>query len=149
MQAIGNEKIDTIWAIELFEHVAEIQKGLKECYRVLKFNSVIVISVPFMYQVHGDPNDYQRWTPSKWKIELNKIGFEVKSLTIFGRFFTILCDFLKVIIKSFPPILKHLGYSFFPFLDLLQKLDDTNYVKKHPVFSKYHSGYFIIATKIK
>ena len=45
MKQIESESIDVINAIELFEHVEKIKKGLRECFRVLKNNGIIIISV--------------------------------------------------------------------------------------------------------
>ena len=47
MKQIKTGSIDVVNAIELFEHVEQIEKGLKECYRVLKIGGTILISMPF------------------------------------------------------------------------------------------------------
>jgi SAM-dependent methyltransferase len=53
---------DTIIAIEVIEHLHTPSKAINECYRVLSENGTLVCSIPFMFHVHGDPNDYQRLT---------------------------------------------------------------------------------------
>lgn len=73
MSKIEDESIDVINAIELFEHIEDIEKGLRECNRVLKKNGVMIISVPFLFPIHSDPYDFQRWTEEKWKQELKEI----------------------------------------------------------------------------
>lgn len=65
MGKIKDESIDVINAIELFEHVEKIQQGLKECYRVLKKDGVMILSTPFLFPIHADPYDFQRWTEEK------------------------------------------------------------------------------------
>ncbi|MDH5684555.1 MAG: class I SAM-dependent methyltransferase, partial [candidate division WOR-3 bacterium] len=47
MSGINNESIDVVNAIELFEHVENPKKGLRECYRVLKKRGIMVLSAPF------------------------------------------------------------------------------------------------------
>lgn len=66
MQEIESSSIDVINAIELFEHVRKIDDGLGECYRVLKSGGILIISTPFLFPIHADPFDYQRWTNYKF-----------------------------------------------------------------------------------
>jgi len=60
MNEIKDESVDVINAIELFEHVEDIEKGLRECHRVLKNDGIMILSVPFLYPIHADPFDFQR-----------------------------------------------------------------------------------------
>ena len=147
MQNIETESIDIVNAIELFEHVEKINKGIKECYRVLKKEGKFIISVPFLFYIHADPFDFQRWTLTKWKLELTKLGFEIEKAEIMGRFFTVKNGMKKTFIQSLPVIIRHLGYFLFPVFSLLNKLDNTNWIKNHPKLGNYHGGYFIIAKK--
>ena len=147
MHTVDKESIDTVNAIELFEHVEKINKGIAECYRVLKKGGTFIFSVPFLYPVHADPYDYQRWTISKWKKELEKTGFKIKETEIVGRFFMVRNAMQRTFIQSLPVIIRHFGYLFFPFFDMLNKLDNTNWIKKHPKLGNYHGGYFIIVEK--
>ena len=150
MKQINSNSIDVVNAIELFEHVYKIEKGLQECFRVLKKKGIFILSIPFLFHIHADPNDFQRWTSTKWRIELEKIGFKVEKLIIMGKFYTYLAEMYKSYLKSikkryffgkilFPIIL--------PFLNLLIKWDNKSFVKEDPVLNYYHAGYFIIARK--
>jgi len=147
MSQIASESIDVINAIELFEHVEKINQGLSECYRVLKKDGVMILSVPFLYPVHADPYDWQRWTEYKWKKELKEIGFNIEKFTIMGRFFTVIADMKKVFIKLLPKPFYWIGYLFFPLFDLIIKLDNLNLIKNHPKLGKFQEGYFIIVKK--
>ena len=147
MYNIDTESIDVISAMELFEHVEKIDKGITECYRVLKKEGVLMLSVPFLYQVHADPYDFQRWTNIKWKKELQENGFKIEKTIVMGRFFSVFTGMIKNLISSFPPIIKHFGYLLFPVLEILNMLDKTNWIKKHRKLGNYHGGYFIIAKK--
>ena len=83
---INDESIDVVNAIELFEHVENPKKGLRECWRVLKKDGYLLIAAPFLYPIHADPNDIQRWTEYKWKIELNELGFSIVEFKEMGFF---------------------------------------------------------------
>jgi len=142
---IKDHSIDVVNAIELFEHVNQTKKGLKECHRILKDNGAFVIAAPFLYPVHADPFDYQRWTQDKWEDELKAVGFEIQSVEVIGYFFTIYADMIKTSFKLIPHWLRYLRYLLHPLFDVVYWLD--RFCPKSPVLNKYHGGYFIIAKK--
>ncbi len=142
-----DNSIDVIKATELFEHVRYPEKGLKECYRVLKGGGHMIISIPFMFPIHADPHDYYRYTEMKWRDLLNQTGFKIEKLIIMGRFFTVFADMIKTLMKSMPKGIRHLSYILIPFLNLIIKLDNWKFVKKHKYLNKYTTGYFIILKK--
>ncbi len=147
MHSVEDKSIDIVNVLEVFEHVEKIEKGIAECYRVLKKNGKLIMSVPFLFPVHADPFDFQRWTLTKWQRELKKNNFEIENTEINGRFFTVLAEMQRTFIQSLPFGIRHLGYLFFPIFDLIKKIDNTDFVKKHRKFGNYHGGYFIIAKK--
>ncbi len=147
MSKIETESIDVINTNELFEHVGKIEQGLRECYRVLKKNGVMILSVPFLFPIHADPYDFQRWTEDKWKKELEILGFKIEKYEITGRYFTVLLDMEKVFIQSLPRVLRWILYLFYTLLDLFTKLDNLKFIQNHPKLGKFHGGYFIIARK--
>jgi len=147
MKSVDNESINIVNAIEVFEHVEKINEGITECFRVLKKDGKFIISVPFLFPVHADPYDFQRWTLTKWKNELEKIGFKIENIEIMGRFFTVRNGMNRTLIQSLPVVFRYFGYFLFPVFDLLNKLDNTNWIKNHTKLGNYHGGYFIIAKK--
>ena len=147
MSEIESESIDVVNAIELFEHVENIEQGLRECYRILKKGEVIILSVPFLNPIHNDPFDFQRWTEHKWKKELKKTGFRIEKFEIMGRYFTVIMDMKKALIKRFPFGIRHFFKLFYPIMDLFVELDNTKWVKNNLKLNKFHGGYFIILRK--
>lgn len=142
MKEIKDGIINTIKATELFEHVEDPSKGISECYRVLNKGEYMILSMPFLFPVHGDPCDYQRWTKTKLNKELKKAGFKEIMIKKMGLYFTVLADMLRVVIKSSPIL-----YPLFPMLDIIASLDNLNYVKRSKILNKYTTGYFMIARK--
>ena len=48
--------------------------------------------MPFLGQVHGDPEDYQRWTSTKFRLALENAGFEVVQIEPMGSVFSVVFD---------------------------------------------------------
>lgn len=57
-----DETFDNIVCFEVLEHVKSLDKTLDEMQRVLKTGGRIIVSVPFLYNVHGAPDDFRRFT---------------------------------------------------------------------------------------
>jgi len=53
---------DGVLSTQVFEHVADLEQCVAEIRRVLKPGGTLVLSVPFIYQLHGKPHDYRRLT---------------------------------------------------------------------------------------
>jgi len=148
MKQIKSESINVVSAIELFEHVKNPRQGIEECYRVLKKGGTMILSAPFLYPVHNDPYDYQRWTEIKWELESKRAGFRILNVEIMGRFFTILMEHQKLFIKSFPKNIRRLlKLTHYPLMDLIAKFDNFKFIRLSKTLSGFHGGYFIILRK--
>lgn len=53
---------DCVICTEVLEHLGEPDLCVREVHRLLRPGGVLIGSVPFMYPVHGDPQDFQRFT---------------------------------------------------------------------------------------
>lgn len=69
---------DCVLAIEVFEHLAAPPKASRELLRVLKAGGKGVVSIPFMFHVHGDPYDFSRLT----KTALEKLFEGASSVSV-------------------------------------------------------------------
>jgi len=147
MNTVNTRSIDVINVIEVFEHLVNPEQALQECYRILRINGKIILSSPFLYPIHADPYDMQRWTEERWRIELGEAGFYIEKIEIMGFFFTIIADFIKIYIRTLPFYIKWLLLLLHPVLDAIAMLDKCEFIKKHPRLNKFHGGYFIIAIK--
>lgn len=147
MPQVETGSIDVVSSMELFVHTENMELGINECFRVLKNGGYMVMSVPLLCQIQKDPVDYQRWTEEKWRKELKKIGFKIENFEITGRFFSILGDMLKNLIKSLPILFKYPLFLFFPLIDIMVLFDKTDFAKNNNRINKFHGGYFIIVKK--
>jgi hypothetical protein len=96
-----------------------------ETFRVLKKGGKCYITFPFLYRVHPDPEDYQRWTDFKLANVCKRIGFDILELRPMGGVFAVINDFWlfsvtrikdkslislinKILFRMFTPLLKFL-----------------------------------------
>lgn len=54
--------LDTVLMLDVLEHLASPQRAIAEAGRVLKPGGRLILHVPFLYPLHDEPHDYQRWT---------------------------------------------------------------------------------------
>ena len=52
---------DAVVCTQVLEHVADLQKTLAEIDRALRPRGLLIVTVPFAYNVHGEW-DYRRWS---------------------------------------------------------------------------------------
>jgi SAM-dependent methyltransferase len=66
---------DAVLLINVLEHLYEYRAATSEAYRVLKPGGRLIGVVPFLYNVHGSPDDYFRYTRSALERLLRETGF--------------------------------------------------------------------------
>jgi SAM-dependent methyltransferase len=79
---------DLVLSTQVLEHVPEPSRYLVECYRLLRQGGRLIISTHGLFEEHGVPYDFHRWTAVGLKGELENAGFEVAEchrLTTNGR----------------------------------------------------------------
>jgi SAM-dependent methyltransferase len=79
-----NESFDGAVCSEVLEHVANVRELLSEMARVLKPGAPALITVPFVFRYHPDPQDFRRFTPLGLRDELARAGLEVEFLSGIG-----------------------------------------------------------------
>lgn len=53
---------DIVICTEVLEHAREDLILISECSRILKSNGLMIVAIPFMYPIHGEPNDFRRYS---------------------------------------------------------------------------------------
>jgi len=144
--AFKDATFDAIKITEVLEHVPDTASALRECHRVLRPGGRLVATAPFLEHLHGDPNDYVRYTDLMWRRLIAESGLTANTVTPQGGYFTHLAGMLRLLVQRAPAGLRHAGYLFFPLLDLLVCLDRTPYARR-PEFASYVGGYFIVASR--
>ncbi len=137
---------DSIKITEVLEHVPNASAALRECRRVLRPGGYLVATAPFLERLHGDPDDYARYTAAMWRRLLADCGLTAVSVTPQGGYFTHLAGMLRFLVQRAPAGLRHAGYTFFPLFDLLARLDRTTRARRSD-FASFVGGYLIVATR--
>ena len=138
------KKYHNVIILNVLEHLKTIDTPLVNINYLLKEKGKIIGSTPFIYRIHGAPNDYYRFTKDALIHNLKKNGFiniKIKSLGLgpFLASFSLLRGYLK-----FLPFIYELLLLLSICLDFfIIKILKTNVSNLFPL------GFFFIATKNK
>jgi SAM-dependent methyltransferase len=91
---------DAVICAELLEHVRDPRFVVSETFRILRENGKLLITVPFLFRIHGDPYDFGRYTGHYWQIALQETGFRDIDIEQHGAFHSVLIDFLKQYLRQ-------------------------------------------------
>jgi SAM-dependent methyltransferase len=69
-----DDSFNTVLSFNTLEHIADDRFVLSEMVRVLKPGGSLWILVPYLYRVHGHPDDYHRHTATGWNLMLSDAG---------------------------------------------------------------------------
>ena len=134
-------KFDNVILLNVLEHIYNYQNCLDNCSFFLKEKGVILGSTPFLYQIHGSPNDFFRYTSSALIKSLKKSGFnEINVKVLAGGIFTIFYSSISNKTQKVP-FLNNFIFLICQFLDYILSLFSKNLKLIHPL------GYFFIAKK--
>ena len=82
---ISDKSYNSVLAINLFEHIFNIQNLIEEIYRILDDEGKLIGSTPFMKEYHSDPFDFYRYTQDFYKKMFEKVGFVNIELILVGQ----------------------------------------------------------------
>ncbi len=78
------DRFDTVVLMDVLEHLPAPDAALAEAWRVLKPDGVLLVQVPFLYPLHDQPHDFQRWTEHGLRVLFASHRFSIGSLTRYG-----------------------------------------------------------------
>ena len=131
---IRSNKYDNVLIFNVLEHLSDYHNPLKEINRILKKDGKLICSTPFIYQIHGAPKDYFRFTKQFFEDELIKKKFKVIKIDCLGNGPFTACYSLLFAYVRFLPIFSHLFFIVFFILDkILQIFIKTNLKEIFPI----------------
>lgn len=98
----SDNSFDSYVAIEVFEHLQSPEKAATEIHRVLKPGAVAILSIPFLFRVHGDPSDFQRLTKSGLQVLFE--DFTGVAIAEFGNRLHVISDLITTASKLLIPL---------------------------------------------
>jgi len=81
----GDSSVDNVVCLEVIEHLRDPASALSEIRRVLKPDGRAWISIPFMYPIHNEPYDFQRFTEYGLRREAARARLEILDLEHSGQ----------------------------------------------------------------
>ncbi|MCS6860519.1 MAG: class I SAM-dependent methyltransferase [Abditibacteriales bacterium] len=87
---VRDAAIDTLLCLEVLEHLSEPAQALGECFRVLRPDGHLILTVPFCFHVHGAPHDFRRYTEYGLRHLMERAGFQVVVVHRHGSFGAVL-----------------------------------------------------------
>lgn len=95
----GN-RFDCIFATEVMEHLSNPYIFAKEVGRVLKSGGTVVLTVPFMFHQHANPNDF--WRPTDTALRDLFADFKEVTVTPHGNRLHVISDLVTTAFAGFP-----------------------------------------------
>ncbi len=74
------ESFNAVTLFEVLEHIAKPREAIMEAARVLKPDGMLLLTMPFMYPMHDEPYDFQRFTQHGLVREMKAAGLEIRSI---------------------------------------------------------------------
>jgi len=139
---ISKNKYKNIIIFNVLEHLPKYDLAFSETYRILKKGGYLIGSIPFLYQVHGAPNDYYRFTKESLNYNLTNNKFKnIKIIALghgpFVASYTLIYPYIRFI-PFFSQIILLIAYILDSFIQIFVR------TKLNEIFP---IGYFFIAKK--
>lgn len=144
---LPSNSFELIIMSEVLEHLESPDAALREVGRLLTPSGQAIITMPFLYQVHGDPHDFQRWTPQKFRIECQAAGLRILELKPMGGLIAVVFDLLRSYVfrlQSNPIRAKLLRYI----LRSLRKLVVQKSTKEDSSFDWITTGWWVVVQRL-
>lgn len=91
-----DNSFDGVISAEVLEHIKEPKTVLGESYRLLKSGGKLLITAPFMFHIHADPDDYGRYTEHYFQEVLQEAGFKNVKIEKQGGYYCVLANIMKM-----------------------------------------------------
>lgn len=97
---VPDASFDAVVLTEVLEHVAEPDRVLAELRRILRPGGRLMLTVPFVGELHEEPHDHYRYTSYGLQGLLERVGFEAVAVAPLTGWFS-----------TFAHVLRHQGAS--------------------------------------
>lgn len=148
---LEDSSLDSVICTQVIGDIAEPCKAIKEFQRILRKGGIVLLSESFMNELHGEPNDFWRFTEHGMRYIFEESGFEIIKIEKIGGFFAVIAQFkIRYIIERFS-LYQNNSLSFFlaPAIKIYGKIMlFFDRMDKSAANKKFTIGSLIIAKKI-
>ena len=141
-----DETFDTVISFNTLEHIYDTKSVLSELSRVLSPGGELFLTVPFLFPIHGHPDDFFRPTPSWYHCMAEEMGFsEVEIIPLSWGPYT-----AAMTITGLPGPLKNLRKRWALWLDLLYfklRMQKASEAEVSIYLDRYATAFFVRARK--
>lgn len=93
---LRSDSVNLVVTTEVFEHVRDLSKLLREVARVLTSEGSVFVTMPWSARVHYSPNDYRRLTPYGIQVEAESVGLKLVCHESRGNLLSVISNKLNV-----------------------------------------------------
>ena len=130
-----------VFLFNVLEHIYNFKNCLKNSYQILDKDGSLYGSTPFLFQIHGSPNDYFRYTRQSLVKVLEETGFKnVKVEVICGGIFICFYCLISRLTLRIPLLINIL-------IILCQILDSVIMIFSKNIKGVFPLGYFFQGNK--
>jgi len=90
-----DKTFDSILSFQVLEHIDDTKAVVKEMYRVLKYDGIAMVTVPFLCAQHGHPSDFHRFTVDGLRWYFEQEGFKVIKVGKQGSSFAVISELFR------------------------------------------------------
>jgi SAM-dependent methyltransferase len=90
-----DKTFDSILSFQVLEHIDDTKAVVKEMYRVLKYDGIAMVTVPFLCAQHGHPSDFHRFTVDGLRWYFEQEGFKVIEVGKQGSSFAVISELFR------------------------------------------------------
>ncbi len=153
----SDETFDLILSTQVAEHVVNPDVYFRECFRLLKKGGRLILTTHGIWDEHGSPYDFQRWTDSGMRRDLERAGFRPpKTYKITCGIRAAILIFTRALYGTTPPegrwqrfLFKSFRFSYSRILPAIHRLVDNWWRNEKIVTSPEESApttwYLVIA----
>jgi len=141
---LQDESFDTVFCSQVLEHSPRPMAVLKEISRVLKKDGIAIITVPHLSYLHGEPEDFFRYTKYGLKELCAEAGLtDLKIIPLGGllSFIFTPCSILMLSVFGTIPVIGRIVYIINYYLSKLVLFADKKF-DKNKVFALNYLGIF-------